>query len=124
MSPMDIERFNADWLRAWTDKDVDRLVGFYAADTVYKDPQVPHGIEGREALRSYLQTLFGSTPPMTYLPEMVWAIQGGFCGRWYCDIGDGGKEGKMRGFDLVLIENSLIKHNEVYVHPLSEAANA
>ena len=55
---------------------------------------------------------------------MVWAIQGGFCGRWYCDIGDGGSEGKMRGFDLVLIENSLIKHNEVYVHPLSEAANA
>ena len=26
MSPMDIERFNADWLQAWTDKDVERLV--------------------------------------------------------------------------------------------------
>ena len=122
---MDIERFNADWLQAWTDKDVERLVGFYSADTVYKDPQVPNGVEGREALRGYLETLFGSTPPMIYLPETVWAIEGGFCGRWYYDVGDGASEGKLRGFDLVLLENSLIKHNEVYVHPLSgDAANA
>ncbi|WP_018146658.1 nuclear transport factor 2 family protein [Henriciella marina] len=121
---MDIERFNADWLQAWTDKDVERLVGFYSADTVYKDPQVPNGLEGREALSSYLTTLFSSTPPMTYLPEAVWSIEGGFCGRWYCDVGEGGSEGKLRGFDLVLLENSLIKHNEVYVHPLGEAANA
>ena len=54
----------------------------------------------------------------------VWAIQGGFCGRWYCEIGEGGKEGKLRGFDLVLMENSLIKHNEVYVHPLGGSAGA
>ncbi|MEQ8559107.1 MAG: nuclear transport factor 2 family protein [Henriciella sp.] len=122
MSPMDMERFNADWLKAWTDKDVARLVSFYSADTVYKDPQVPNGVEGREALGAYLETLFGSTPPMTYTPETVWGIEGGFCGRWYCDIGEGGKEGKLRGFDLVLLENSLIKHNEVYVHPLTGGA--
>ena len=61
---------------------------------------------------------------MTYIPETVWAIQGGFCGRWYCEIGEGGKEGKLRGFDLVLMENSLIKHNEVYVHPLGGSAGA
>ncbi len=117
---MDIERFNSDWLDAWTCKDVERLVGFYSADTLYKDPQTTAGIEGRDALRDYLTTLFGSTPPMTYTPEQVWQVQGGFCGRWYCDIGDGGKDGKLRGFDLVLLENSLIKHNEVYVHALGE----
>lgn len=122
MSPMDIERFNAEWLQAWTDKDVERLVSFYSADTVYKDPQVPNGIEGRDALRAYLETLFASTPPMAYTPETSWHIEGGFCGRWYCDIGENGKDGKLRGFDLVLLENSLIKHNEVYVHPLSGEA--
>ncbi|WP_233356159.1 nuclear transport factor 2 family protein [Henriciella aquimarina] len=119
MSPMDLERFNADWLQAWSDKDVDRLVGFYSADTVYKDPQMPRGIEGRDALRTYLDTLFASTPPMHYQPETVWKIEGGFCGRWYCDLGKDGKDGKVRGFDLVLLEHDLIKHNEVYVHPLT-----
>jgi hypothetical protein len=124
MSPMDIERFNADWLQAWTDKDVDRLVSFYSADTVYKDPQTAGGLAGRDALRAYLETLFGATPPMTYIPETVWAIQGGFCGRWYCEVGEGGKDGKLRGFDLVLMENSLIKHNEVYVHTLEGGPDA
>lgn len=118
MSPMDLERYNNAWLQAWTDKDVEKLVGFYSADTVYKDPQTAGGIEGRDALREYLTTLFASTPPMTYKPEMVWGIEGGFCGRWYCDIGEGGKDGKLRGFDLVLLEHDLIKHNEVYVHQL------
>jgi nuclear transport factor 2 (NTF2) superfamily protein len=121
---MDIDRYNTDWLSAWTDKDVDRLVGFYSADTVYKDPQTANGLEGRDALRAYLETMFSSTPPMTYMPESVWAIEGGFCGRWYCDVGEGGKEGKLRGFDLVLLEHGLIKHNEVYVHDLSGAARA
>ena len=82
MSPMDIERFNADWLQAWTDKDVDRLVAFYSPNTVYKDPQTAHGLTGREALRGYLETLFGSTPPMVYTPDTTWHIDGGFCGRW------------------------------------------
>ena len=124
MSPMDCERFNADWLKAWSDKDVGRLVGFYAPDCVYKDPQTTEGLNGRDALRTYLEGLFGSTPPMTYTPETVWAINGGFCGRWYCDIGENGEGGRMRGFDLVILKDGLIAHNEVYVHPLGELANA
>lgn len=122
MSPMDIERFNADWLQAWTDKDVDRLVAFYSPNTVYKDPQTAQGLTGRDALRTYLETLFGSTPPMVYTPDTTWHIDGGFCGRWTCDIGEGGKEGRIRGFDLVLLEHGLIAHNEVYVHSLTDAS--
>lgn len=121
---MDIHQYNADWLKAWTDKDVDRLASFYSPGTVYMDPQVPNGVKGRDALSTYLQTLFSSTPSMTYKPEAVWAIDGGFCGRWYCDIGDRGKEGKLRGFDLVLLDGGLITHNEVYVHPLTGEADA
>ena len=44
MTVDEITRYNADWLKAWTDKDVPRLLSFYAADTVYKDPQVPAGL--------------------------------------------------------------------------------
>ena len=122
MSPMDLERYNADWLQAWTDKDVERLAAFYTADTVYMDPQTTGGIAGRTALKNYLTKLFGSTPAMVYTPDTVWGIDGGFCGRWYCDIGPNGKEGRIRGFDLCLLEGGLIAHNEVYVHPLQGGA--
>jgi hypothetical protein len=118
MTPSEIAAYNADWLQAWTDKDVDRLCGFYAEDCVYKDPQTVAGLEGHAALRSYLTGLFAATPPMTYEPEEVWPIPGGFCGRWYCQIGEGGSAGRLRGFDLVLLDAGKIRLNEVYVHQL------
>jgi len=118
MSGIDIAAYNADWLKAWTDKDVDRLCGFYAADCSYQDPQTAAGLKGNDALRAYLTGLFAATPPMTYAPDEVWPIPGGFCGRWYCDIGEGGALGRIRGFDMVLLDGDRITHNEVYVHQL------
>jgi hypothetical protein len=115
VSPDEIAAFNADWLAAWTAKDVPRLTAFYAPDCLYKDPQTAAGLTGREALRTYLQGLFAATPPMTYAPDETWPIPGGFCGRWYCEIEGGGR---MRGFDLVLLRGREILLNEVYVHTL------
>lgn len=120
---MDIEDFNRRWLQAWSDKDVDRLAAFYSADTRYMDPQTPMGLQGREALRGYLTQLFASTPPMRYVPEEVWAIEGGYCGRWYCVIGeDPGAAPALRGFDLVQMRGDEIALNEVYVHTLAGPA--
>ena len=116
MTPDEIATYNADWLRAWTDKDVERLCQFYAKDCIYKDNQTVTGLTGREALRGYLTGLFAATPPMTYTPDETWPIPGGFCGRWYCDIGPGAA--KMRGFDLVVLKGREIVLNEVYIHPL------
>jgi ketosteroid isomerase-like protein len=112
---LDLETFNADWLLAWSEKDVPRLVNFYTEDTVYKDPQTAAGIKGHAALTAYLTELFRSTPPMTYTPDEIWSTANGYCGRWYCTI-DGG--GKMRGFDLVVLRGDKIALNEVYVHQL------
>lgn len=112
---MDYERFNADWLQAWTDKDVERLLGFYAEDCVYHDPQTAGGITGHEALRAYLAGLFAATPAMTYTPDEIWVTDSGFCGRWYCDVAGGGR---LRGFDLVVMGGECIALNEVYVHQL------
>ena len=119
---MDIAAYNADWLQAWTDKDVDRLCAFYADDCVYKDPQTVQGLTGQAQLRAYLEGLFAATPPMTYVPDEVWPIPGGFCGRWFCDIGEGGSAGRIRGFDLVIVNGDRIAVNEVYVHTLSGPA--
>ena len=83
-----MEAFNARWLAAWSAKDVEALLGFYTPDTLYFDQQTAAGIQGHAALGAYLTGLFGMTPPMRYEPEEVWLIKGGFCGRWYCTIGD------------------------------------
>jgi hypothetical protein len=112
---LDIAAFNDRWLAAWSDKDVERLAGFYAEACVYKDPQTAQGLQGREALRGYLSGLFAATPAMTYAADEVWPIPGGFCGRWYCDVAGGAR---LRGFDLVLLEGEQIVLNEVYVHQL------
>jgi SnoaL-like domain len=111
----EIAAYNAAWLQAWTDKDVERLLGFYAEDCVYKDAQTAGGLTGQAALRAYLTGLFGATPAMTYTPDEVWPIPGGFCGRWYCDMEGAGR---MRGFDLVILDGDRIALNEVYVHML------
>jgi ketosteroid isomerase-like protein len=121
MSQIIIETFNADWLCAWSDKNIEALLGFYTPDTVYKDVQTAAGLHGRDALGAYLEQLFSSTPPMIYTADATWVISGGYCGRWYCEIGKDGKEGRLRGFDLVLFRDGLISHNEVYVHQLDVA---
>ena len=115
----DIADYNARWLKAWTDKDVPALLGFYAEDVVYKDNQTAAGITGHPALSAYLTGLFAATPAMTYTPDETWPIPGGFCGRWYCDIAGGAR---MRGFDLCLLKGDRIVLNEVYVHPLPAGA--
>ena len=119
---MDLEKFNADWLKVWTDKDVPRLLSFYSKDTVYRDPQTAGGITGHEALGQYLTGLFAATPPMTYTPHEIWKTHNGYCGRWYCtmDMPDGSKS-YIRGFDLVVLAGDKIALNEVYVHPLPGA---
>ena len=116
---MDIEKYNANWLAAWTAKDTGKLLTFYAPQTTYKDAQVPAGITGHDALKAYLDGLFAATPPMEYVPDAVWPIAGGFCGRWNCTMSlpDGSKR-QLRGFDLVLLEGDQITYNEVYTHTL------
>lgn len=120
---MDIVDFNKRWLQAWSDKDVEKLVSFYAADTIYRDPQVPQGIQGHDALRAYLTGLFNATPPMRYDPEEIWATESGYCGRWYCVIGTDPKAAPaLRGFDLVVMAGDVIALNEVYTHTMAGPA--
>jgi hypothetical protein len=116
---MDVEAFNAAWLEAWSNKDVATLLTQYHPEVTYKDAQTVAGITGQEALGTYLTGLFAAMPPTRYTPDQVWPIEGGFCGRWYAEIelADGSKR-KMRGFDLCLLRDGRIVHNEVYTHQL------
>ena len=116
---MDIADYNARWLAAWSAKDTAALLRFYSDDTTYKDAQVPQGLTGHAALKAYLDGLFAATPPMEYVPNEVWKIDGGYCGRWDCamQLPDGSKQ-TLRGFDLVLLDGDRITYNEVYTHTL------
>lgn len=114
---MDIADYNARWLAAWSAKDTAALLGFYSPDVTYKDAQVPAGLTGHAALGVYLDGLFAATPPMEYVPDEVWPIPGGYCGRWNCAMTlPGGNRQTLRGFDLVLLEGDQITYNEVYTH--------
>ena len=117
---MDHADFNARWLVAWSDKDVERLLGFYTEDARYFDPQTPGGLTGHEPLRAYLTRLFASTPAMTYAADEVWPTADGFCGRWFCTVGEADAPA-LRGFDLVVLRGGQIALNEVYVHSLTPA---
>ncbi len=120
-----IAEYNTRWLQAWTDKDVARLLSFYAPDVTYKDPQVPDGLHGHEQLAAYLTKLFAETPPMRYEPNETWPTHNGFCGRWICTIETpGGAKAYMRGFDLVVLRGDQIVLNEVYTHTLAQPAAA
>ena len=119
---MDVADFNARWLAAWSAKDVEGLLTFYAADARYFDPNTVGGIAGHDALRAYLTRLFAATPAIAYKPDEIWPTAKGFCGRWYAVIGDDPAAAPtMRGFDLVVLEGDKIALNEVYVHTLQPA---
>jgi hypothetical protein len=111
----EISAFNADWLKAWTDKDAARVASFYSDDCRYMDPNTAGGLQGNAVLRGYLDKMFAAAPDMTYTPDEVWPIPGGFCGRWYADVQGGAR---LRGFDFVLLKDGKIAHNEVYLHTL------
>mgnify|MGYP001254624419 CR=1 FL=1 len=115
---MDYEKFNRDWLAAWSAKDVDGVASFYTDDAAYLDQQVPNGVSGQAQLKEYLAGLFAMVPDWHYEPEEVWSLEGGYCGRWICTMKTPEGEVKLRGFDLCLIKDGKIAHNEVYTHQL------
>jgi hypothetical protein len=51
----------------------------------------------------------------------VWDVDGGYCGRWYLDAGEGEAAMRMRGFDFVQMRDGRISFNEVYTHTLPAA---
>lgn len=120
---LDLVDFNKRWLQAWSDKDVPRLLAFYAEDCRYLDPNVPLGVTGHAELGPYLTGLFAALPATRYDPEEIWETHNGYCGRWYCVMGDDPKAPPaMRGFDLVVMRGDKIALNEVYAHMLTPAA--
>jgi|SRR6516165_5842420 hypothetical protein len=120
---MDIDDFNRRWLKAWTDRNVEALLGFYDKNAVFRGPSVPDGVFGTKALRIYLSQQFSASPPIIYEHDEAWPIPNGYCARWYARMERPEGVTQLRGFDLVIHKNELIVLNEVYLHHLPSKKN-
>ena len=96
---MKIDQFKTDRLNAWNDKDVERLIGFYARDAGYEDAQTTNDLHGREQHGIYLKQLFSSTPIMNYKPHETLVIEGDFCEGWCSAIWETNGDGRQQGFE-------------------------
>lgn len=114
MTLEDLNAFNIEWLRSWTAKDIPRIAAMYAEDCSYKDGANTVGLSGRAMLVAYIEKLFLAVPDWIYTPDEIWPVEGGFCARWFLDMG----AKKLRGFELVLLRGREIVVNEVYTHDL------
>jgi hypothetical protein len=62
-----------EWIEAWNDHDLDRIITHYADDVVFYSPFIqkigvsPSGaVVGRDALRAYFKTALDKYPTLTF----------------------------------------------------------
>jgi len=102
------------WLPLWTGNRPDDLVQAYAPTVFYRDPAVPQGLTGRDALQAYFRRLLAKNPDWTWTADEVWPLEGGFTLRWKAVIPVGAALVHETGLDLVLVKDGLVTRNEVY----------
>lgn len=106
------------FLGAWNSQDVDAVAAVYTDDVIYTDPNLETPLEGAEALRRYLTTLFGLWEMHWSLREPPFPLAGedGAAVTWRATFRKpGGQEAvEAEGMDLVLLDGDRIKRNEVY----------
>ena len=104
-------------LDAWNSQDVERVVGCYTEDLVYRDPNTRGEVRGADNMKRYLKKLFEGW-------EMRWECKasymfgdtegGAFLWRAYFKKAGGSKTIEADGMDLIMFRDNLIAHNEVY----------
>jgi len=108
------ERF----LGAWNTQDVEQVIACYTEDVRYWEPGARgEGIQGHDAMRRYLQTLFAAWKMHWSLRELYPLQDGdGAAVLWRATLqkADGGKVVEVDGMDLVLLEGDRISRNDVY----------
>jgi hypothetical protein len=107
-------RFCRKWLPLWTGNRPEALVRAYAPDVFYRDPAVPDGIRGREALLAYLRKLLMRFPDWVWTADEVFPVNGGFVLLWKAEIPVGRRVVRETGMDLVLVSGDLVVRNEVH----------
>jgi ketosteroid isomerase-like protein len=117
MNREELIRLSEDVLSAWNLQDVEKTVACYSPDLQYRDPNTKGMVNGADAMRRYLVKLFGAW-------EMHWSLRevfpftevegGAFLWRATLKKPGTAKVAEVDGMDLVILEGTRIKRNEVY----------
>lgn len=110
-----MEKFVKEWLASWNGGNPEKLLSYYHEGAFYRDPAMPSGLHGKEALRSYFTKLLAKNPEWKW--EMLHLDQvssSRFYLKWKATIPVGIQTVIEEGLDLVEIKDQLITRNEVY----------
>jgi hypothetical protein len=103
------------WLPVWTGNRPEQLIEAYAPEAFYRDPAVPGGLRGRDAILAYLRKLLSRNPAWLWTAEEIFPTEKGFCFKWRAEIPVPGKETITEtGMDIVEVSEGKITRNEVY----------
>ena len=107
--------FASRWLPAWTGNDPEKLADFYSDDTLYLDPAVPGGIQGKDNLLVYFRKLLAQNPNWVWTQIEAIPMDGGFLNKWLARIPIGDKIIECIGVCFVQFDDrGKIRRNEVY----------
>jgi ketosteroid isomerase-like protein len=96
---------------------VEEVIACYTSDLVYLDPNTQGPIQGSDAMRRYLSTLFKQWNMNWRLKEAHLLGSGDGCAvLWEATLKRAGADRKaiIKGTDLVVVRGELISRNEVY----------
>jgi predicted SnoaL-like aldol condensation-catalyzing enzyme len=114
LGPADAKEFAESWLPAWTGNDPERLAAFYTDDAFYRDPAVPDGVHGKEALVAYFTALLARFPDWEWTNTGATPTEGGFLNHWHATVPVGGRVVECDGVCTVRLREGLIERNEVF----------
>jgi steroid delta-isomerase-like uncharacterized protein len=116
---------------AITAKDLTALSATHHPDIV-EDFIVLGPIEGKESVRAFFAELFAAVPDLVFEAENVmgvdattavgqWKMRGTFDGGPFQGIEPTGRVIDLRGIDVMVFEDGLLRHNTIYYDGLSFA---
>ena len=114
LSPADAREFAESWLPAWTGNDPERLAAFYTDDAFYRDPAVPDGVRGKDALIGYFTALLARFPDWVCTNTGATPMDGGFLNHWHATVPVGDMVIECDGVCTVWLRDGLIERNEVF----------
>jgi steroid delta-isomerase-like uncharacterized protein len=95
--PMDIEEWAKHLLAAWTSHDVEKILSFYADDCVFQDFAIGRILNGKKALRAYLEESFTNLPDFRIEAKSSFASGDRVCIEWIMS----GTRGSLPGMAII-----------------------
>jgi hypothetical protein len=106
--------FAERWLPAWTGNRPELLASFYTEDAFYRDPAIPRGVRGREALLGYFSRLLARNPDWVWRQRGSISIVDGFLNLWHASIPVGRRTVEAEGVCTAQLRDGLLYSNQVF----------